>query len=30
MREEVEENLLIRLGGVESGDASRVLVTTPI
>jgi predicted nucleic acid-binding protein len=25
VREEVEENLLIRLGGIESGDADRVL-----
>lgn len=25
VREEVEENLLIRLGGMESGDANRVL-----
>lgn len=25
VREEVEENLLVRLGGMESGDASRVL-----
>jgi predicted nucleic acid-binding protein len=25
VREEVEENLLVRLGGIESGDASRVL-----
>ena len=25
VREEVEENLLVRLGGAESGDASRVL-----
>jgi predicted nucleic acid-binding protein len=25
VREEVEENLLIRLGGIESGDANRVL-----
>jgi hypothetical protein len=25
VREEVEENLLVRLGGMESGDANRVL-----
>ena len=25
MREEVEENLLIRMGGVESGDVNRVV-----